>query len=457
MSRLFGTDGVRGVANQDLSPELAFQLGYAGAKVLAKQLVHKPRFVLGRDTRLSGSLMEQALCAGLCAAGADAYLAGIVPTPAIAYLTKEKGFDAGVMISASHNPFEFNGIKFFNSDGFKLSDALEDEIEAFLLAQADCPKGQLVADQRVQGADIGQLFHYPQGADHYLAHLRYAMGLDLTGFSLAMDCANGAAYELAPRLFRQLGAELHVMGNTPNGININDNCGSTHLKALQELVCEKGLSLGLAFDGDADRLLAVDAKGQVVSGDGLLAILSQYLRAKGKLRADSFVCTVMSNLGLQKFAKDQGFGLRQTKVGDRYVLEEMRAKELTLGGEQSGHLILLDYGTTGDGILSALALLKALHHSGQTLEEAAKALTIYPQVLKGVRVENNQKATVLASDDLQKQMNEIERALGDRGRLLVRASGTEPLIRVMLEGEHLEEIEQYAQQLVQTIEGLCRS
>lgn len=441
MARLFGTDGVRGIANTELTPELAFQLGYYGARVLAEGLQQKPRVIVGMDTRLSGALLEQALCAGLCSAGADAYCCGVIPTPGIAYLTADRGFDAGVVISASHNPYEFNGIKFFNSKGFKLSDAIEDEIEAYV-------KGTRPDTQpRPVGEDLGSVHSYPQGAEHYMTHLRYAMGLDLSGMKIALDCANGAAYDIAPKLFRQLGAELVVIGQTPDGLNINRDCGSTQLEALQALVKAEHCQIGLAFDGDADRLLAVDEDGQVVNGDILLAILARYFRSKKLLKQDALVVTVMSNLGLFVHAKEAGLKLVTTKVGDRYVLESMKEHGYNLGGEQSGHMILLDYSTTGDGILSALALLKALRKSGESLKQAGSLVTIYPQVLLQAYVENEFKAHVMEDDALLDAIREAEEQMGSRGRVLVRPSGTEPVIRVMLEGENDAEINELASRI----------
>lgn len=492
MARLFGTDGVRGIANTELTPELAFYLGYCGALVLAhRHLKHtesgrrdegvgsadlapsepiRPKVVVGMDTRLSGPILSQALCAGLCAAGADAYACGVIPTPGIAFLTRDLDFDAGVVISASHNPYEFNGIKFFNRKGYKLSDAQEDEIETLMRALGVLP-GQTEADQqqarqnlpetllhqalnRPTGSGLGRISVYQQGVEHYLHHLRYAMGLDLTGLKIALDCANGAAFDLAPRLFRQLGADLVIRGQTPDGININQDCGSTHLQGLSELVVAHQCDIGLAFDGDADRLLAVDETGQPADGDVILAILAQYLKNKGRLAKNRFVVTVMSNFGLTRFAEDNGFEWVTTQVGDRYVLEALLEQGLNLGGEQSGHLILTDYSTTGDGLLSALALLKALRRSHQSLKQARQMITLYPQVLLPARVKNEHKGRILNHPTLQAEQARIEAALKGRGRVLVRASGTEPLIRVMLEGEDLTWIQTAAQSLVTCVLNL---
>lgn len=448
MARLFGTDGVRGIANLELTPELAFKLAFYATQVLAKKIKneHKLKILMAKDTRISGDLLEQAMCSGFCAAGADVYCAGILPTPAVAYLNRSEGFDAGVMISASHNRFEFNGIKFINAEGYKLSDAEEDEI-AYLV------EGQGSLDfKRPSGEDLGLVYAYPQGKAHYFRYLRYAVGLDLSGFRIAMDTANGAAYQIAPELFKALGAELFVIADQPNGVNINENCGSVHVENLQKLVLEKKCDLGLAYDGDADRLQVVDDLGKKVDGDTLMAIFALYLKEKGKLHKNTLVATVMSNLGLRKFAKEHELHLEITAVGDRYVLERMRAHQFTLGGEQSGHMIFSDLSTTGDGILSSLILLKFLQRKAQKLSEARKILKVYPQVLKGVHVENDRKTFLLAHPELEELHYRFKDILGDRGRILIRASGTEPLIRVMIEGEDLIQIEAMAQELVHCIE-----
>lgn len=448
MGRLFGTDGVRGVANVELTPELAFKLGYYGAKVLAKNSDHQPKFVVGMDTRKSGSMLEHALCAGICSAGADVYCCGVIPTPGIAFLTSEMDFDAGVMISASHNPFEFNGIKFFNHKGYKLPDEIEDEIERHIRESSPA------SEERPAYEKLGEVHVFSQAGEHYLNHLRYALGLDLSGMKLAVDCANGATFELAPKLFRRLGAEVVVIGNTPDGLNINQDCGSTHLQALQELVVRKKCDLGIAFDGDADRMLAIDENGKILDGDVIMAILARYLRAKGKLAKDTLVVTVMSNLGLTIHAKETGLQLATTKVGDRYVLEEMRKNGYSLGGEQSGHFILLDYSTTGDGMLSALALLKALRRSGQKLSEAGTLMTVYPQVLLKTKVPNPVKSTLMEHPELQAEITRVEEGLQGEGRVLVRASGTEPVIRVMLEGKSVPAIQELAEKIVAKIDEL---
>jgi phosphoglucosamine mutase len=388
MGRLFGTDGVRGVANRELTPELAFDLGRAGAAVLAGEVRHKPRILIGSDTRISCGMLEAALAAGICAAGADAILCGVVPTPAIAYLTCARGCDAGVVISASHNSFEFNGIKFFNSEGYKLPDRVEDEIEAIIARREP--------SVRPEGEQIGRISRYDSAATDYAEHLKQTMGCDLTGLVIAMDCANGAASAIAPGLFRDLGAQVLPLGVTPDGVNINENCGSTHLGGLSHLVREQACSLGLAFDGDADRMLAVDEYGDPVDGDIIMAIIADDMRDKGNLPADTLVVTVMSNMGLDIAARERGIRLEKTKVGDRYVLESMVAGGYTIGGEQSGHIILTEYATTGDGILSALRLLRALQSRKQSLGEARKIMTVLPQVLKSARIPNEKKEAAMA-------------------------------------------------------------
>lgn len=448
MARLFGTDGVRGIANRELTPELAFKLAFYSAQVLSKKLGEqtKLKILIAKDTRISGDLLEQSMCAGFCSAGADVFCAGVLPTPAVAYLNRSEGFHAGVMISASHNSFEFNGIKFISASGYKLTDVEEDEISALVEGQ------ESLGFTRPYGEKLGVVHYYPQGKELYIRYLRYAAGVDLSGWRIAMDTANGSAYQIAPTLFKALGAELIVMADQPNGVNINKACGSTHVEALQQLVLEHQCDLGLAYDGDADRLQVVDNLGEKVDGDSLMALFALYLKEKGKLNEDTLVATVMSNLGLRKFAKNYGIHLETTAVGDRYVLERMREKNLSLGGEQSGHMIFSELSTTGDGILSSLILMKALKKQKQSLSEARKILTIYPQVLKGVHVPNDKKSFLLAHPDLEELHYQFKETLGESGRILIRASGTEPLIRVMIEGEDLSQIETMAEALVQCIE-----
>lgn len=449
MSKLFGTDGVRGIANKELTPELAFKLGFYGAQVLCKKTkTEKLKIVVAKDTRISGDMLEQAICAGLCSAGADVYCAGVLPTPAVAYLNRKSSFHAGVMISASHNSYEFNGIKFLDAEGYKLSDETENEITALIEGQESL---QFV---RPMGEELGRVYHYPQGKELYQRYLRSVAGVDLTGFKIAVDTAHGAAYQVAPSLFKELGAEIFVIGHQPDGLNINKECGSTHTKALQSLVLEKSCDLGVAYDGDADRLIVVDEKGESIDGDTLMAIFAQYLKEKGKLSQDTLVATVMSNLGLREFAKNHGIKLECTAVGDRYVLECMKKNAYVLGGEQSGHLIFLEISTTGDGILSSLMLLKALKKKGQKLSELKKLMRVYPQVLKGSKVANDKKSFVLAHPELEELHFAFKEELGDKGRILIRASGTEPLLRVMIEGENLQRIEEMATALVALIDKI---
>ncbi len=445
MPRLFGTDGVRGIANLELTPELAFLLGRAGASVLAGETSHRPRFLIAEDTRISCSMLESALVAGLCSAGADVALCGVLPTPGLAYLTRELGFDAGAMISASHNSFEFNGIKFFQGDGFKLPDLVEDRIEAHV-------NDTVEETERPVGHALGRRLELPDAAGRYEAHLRSALSPSLTGLTLVVDCANGATSRIAPALFRSLGATVVAIGDAPDGININERCGSTHLAGLAAKVVECRADLGIAFDGDGDRMLAVDEAGATVDGDQILAILSLEMKRRGTLAEDTLVGTVMSNLGLDRFAEREGIRLLKTDVGDRYVLERMQSGGFRIGGEQSGHVILLDHATTGDGILSALHVLSVLQSSGQPLSAAASVMRVLPQVIRNAKVPNAQKHLVLEDPDLVRICSESERKLDGQGRLLVRPSGTEPKIRVMLEGDDRELISDLADMLVREIE-----
>lgn len=441
MPRLFGTDGVRGIANKELTPDLAFRLGYAGAKVLTGEKVHKPMILVGADTRISCGMLESALVAGITSAGADAVLAGVIPTPGIAYLTRKYHCDAGVMISASHNSFEFNGIKFFGGLGYKLPDQVEDQIEAEVL-NFDENMNRPIGDQ------IGHRIPKANAARDYAEHLKRRMSVDLTGMKIALDCANGASYHIAPGIFTDLGADLVAIGIEPDGVNINLNCGSTHLDRLTQTVRREGCDIGIAFDGDADRMLAIDENGVMVDGDGIMAIIASGMQEAGELKDDKVCVTVMSNLGFDIFAEKSGIGLVKTKVGDRYVLEEMLKSGIVLGGEQSGHLILLDHTTTGDGMLSALALLKTLHNKGQRLSEARLIMQPLPQVLKNANIPNDRKVAALKDEDILAAIAQEEEKLNKKGRILVRASGTEPIIRVMIEGEDQKTIAKMAGRLV---------
>lgn len=445
MTRLFGTDGVRGIANKELTPELAFQLGWAGALVLAGECSHKPVILVGSDTRISCGMLEAALVAGICSAGADAFVCGVVPTPGIAFLTRKYKCDAGVMISASHNTYEYNGIKFFSSSGYKLPDDIEDRIEGLIGRFGDG------AGERPQGANIGRRIEKKNASHDYAEYLKRRMAVDLSGMKIGLDCANGASAHIAPTLFSDLGAEIVAIGIEPEGTNINDNCGSTHLDRLRLLVRRESCDIGIAFDGDADRMLAIDENGAMIDGDVIMAIIALDMKKEGQLRDNTLVVTVMSNLGLDLMAREQGIKLAKTKVGDRYVLEEMLKNGYTLGGEQSGHVILLEHATTGDGMLSALRLLRALINRGEHLGEASHVMTILPQVLKSAKVPNDKKERAMTDADVLAACEKCERQLAGVGRVLVRASGTEPIIRVMIEGQNIDEITQMADQLTTLI------
>ena len=443
MSRLFGTDGVRGVANTELTPELAFRLGKAAGLWFKKEDCHQPEILIGRDTRLSGQMLEAALAAGICSAGGNAVLAGVLPTPAIAYLTSNNEFDAGVVISASHNPFGDNGIKFFAHDGHKLPDAVEDEIAALALAEAE-------ANARPSGSDVGRI---RQMNDDLLAsyadHVFTAAATSLSGLKIVLDCANGAAYEVAPAVLRRLGAEIKILFDEPDGININSGCGSTHLEKLQQAVVEFGADVGVAHDGDADRCLLVDAQGQIVDGDKIMAICANELKRKGKLAADTLVVTVMSNLGLHVAMRKLGIHCEVTAVGDRYVLESMRENDYSLGGEQSGHVIFGDFATTGDGLITATQVLAAMQRSNRTLADLASIMTTFPQVLVNVRVKS--KDGWETNPAIRQAIDAAEAKLGGDGRILVRPSGTEPLIRVMAEGPDQTELDALAAEVAAVV------
>ncbi|WAM34085.1 phosphoglucosamine mutase [Caldicellulosiruptor morganii] len=446
MGRLFGTDGVRGIANKELTCELAFDLGRAGAYVLT-QTRQKPKILIGKDTRISCDMLEAALCAGLTSVGADVYLAGVVTTPAIAHLVKSHRFDAGIMISASHNPYEFNGIKFFNSQGFKLSDRIEDRIEDIILNKKwdEVPHAQFDAIGRVNKAEL---------ENDYRGYLKSTLnGASFKGIKIVMDCANGAAYKIAPAVFEELGAEVLVINNQPDGTNINKECGSTHLEMLKQEVVKNRADFGIAYDGDADRTLFVDENGEVVDGDKIMLLLAKALKDEGKLKNNTLVVTVMSNMGLFVAAKELGIDLEVTKVGDRYVLEKMLEGGYSIGGEQSGHIILLDYATTGDGILTSLHLTKLICKTNKKLSELAKIMKVYPQVLVNARVENSKKELYKEDSVIMDAIAALEHKFNGKGRVLIRPSGTEPLIRVMIEGEDYDEIKKDAEALAKLIES----
>lgn len=448
MSRLFGTDGVRGIANKELTPEAAFKLAYAAVSVLDEykfkdsDLRESGKVLIGKDTRISSSMLEDAMAAGFCAAGCDVVSAGVIPTPAVAYITDKYNLAAGVMISASHNSYEYNGIKIFADNGMKLPDEIEDKIEA---AMSEFPGG-IYAD-RPAYEQTGRHSFNEDIIREYEEHLLAEADFDLKGMKIAIDCANGAAYQTAPYVFSTLGAEILTMACEPDGININDNCGSTHLEALKRFVLENNCDLGVAFDGDADRLMLVDANGEEVDGDAVMAIIAEDFKKENKLQNNTLVATVMSNMGLEKAMNENSIEMLKTKVGDRYVLETMLAKNCSLGGEQSGHIIMLDHSTTGDGQLSAIKLLHALAKSGKSLAEAKKIMKKYPQVLENVVVSDEVKHGLADNAELAAMIARIEKDLADRGRILVRASGTEPKIRVMAEGEDIDEIRVYVQEI----------
>lgn len=444
MSRIFGTDGVRGIANSELTVQLAYSLGRAGAHVLTEG-AHRPKILVGMDTRVSGDMLEAALVAGILSVGAEAVCLGVVPTPAVAYLTRKYGADAGVVISASHNPVEYNGIKFFNKDGFKLSDELEDRIQELI---ENGFKGVPVPT----GAMVGKKQIVDNATDEYVAFAKSTIDGDLSGLKIAIDCANGAAYKTSEIALKELGAEVFVIHNNPDGVNINKNCGSTHPEDLMKFVVENNCDLGLAFDGDADRCLAVDEKGTLINGDFMMCISAKHLKEIGKLNKDTVVVTVMSNLGLDIALKEENIKTVKTKVGDRYVLEEMQKGSYSIGGEQSGHVIFLDFNTTGDGLVSGLQLAAVVKKSGKTLSELAAMMTELPQVLVNAKVPNDKKDIHIKDAEIAQEIKNMEDKLAGSGRVLIRPSGTEPLVRVMLEGKVQSELDEMATALAKMIE-----
>lgn len=444
MGRLFGTDGVRGVAGSELTIELATQLGQAGAYVLTKEQAHKPTIIVGCDTRISGGMLASALMSGICSVGANAIFAGVMPTPAIAYLTRKHKVDAGVVISASHNPMEFNGIKFFNGDGYKLSDALEDEIEALI---ANDMKDVTLPT----GSEIGKIEYRFDLIREYIDFMKKTVPVDLTGMKIVIDCAEGASYKTSVETLRELGAELVAIHTNPDGTNINANCGSTHMEELQARVVYEKAAVGLAFDGDADRMLAVDENGKMVDGDEIMAICANHMKEKGTLKKDTVVVTVMSNLGFTLMGQERNLHIEKTKVGDRYVLENMLANGYNLGGEQSGHVIFLDDNTTGDGLLSALHLLQVMVDTGKPLSELAKIMEVLPQALVNAKVPNHKKESFMEYPEIAGAIAELEEKFAGEGRVLIRPSGTEPLVRVMIEGKNQTQIEEEAKKLAELI------
>jgi phosphoglucosamine mutase len=439
MGKLFGTDGVRGLANRELTPELAYKLGrVAGA--LLKKPEQRTTLILGKDTRISGSMLEGALAAGICSSGVDVYLAGVIPTPAVAYLIRELRACAGVVISASHNPFADNGIKFFNEKGYKLADELEEKIEKLVQSGEDNLP-------RPTGSELGRTIFLADAVERYVGFLKEKVKVSLTGLRVVVDCANGAVCEVAPRVLRELGAQVISIHDLPTGVNINEKCGSTYIQSLQEAVQKYEADVGIAHDGDGDRVIVVDEQGQEVNGDKILVICGLALQAKGQLQ-DKVVVTVMSNIGLKKAFAQAGVHVYETKVGDRYVLEKMLETGAILGGEQSGHIIFLQHNTTGDGILTALNLLSVLQEAGVKMSELATQMETYPQVLINIRVKDQKWEK---STGIRQKIVESEELLGQEGRILVRPSGTEPLIRVMAEGKDRKQLEEIADRIGQQI------
>ena len=447
MARLFGTDGVRGIANEELTPLLAMQLGQAGAYVLTKEKKHKPTIMVGCDTRISGDMLSNALMAGACSVGANCIYVGVLPTPAVAYLTQKYKVDAGVVISASHNPVEFNGIKFFDGDGYKLPDAMEDEIEAVI-------RDGMRGIEFPIGPGVGKIKYRTDAREEYINHAVQSVNVNLEGMKIVVDCAEGASFYTSVEALKELGGDVVPIHNSPDGTNINANCGSTHMEELQARVVFEKAAVGLAFDGDADRLLAVDENGKIVDGDQIMAIVGNYMKSQGRLKKDTIVATVMSNLGFFLMGERCGLNMEQTKVGDRYVLERMREIGASLGGEQSGHIIFLDENTTGDGLLSALHLLQVMVETGKSLSELAGIMEVLPQALVNARVANHKKDKYMEYPVIAKAIEEIEKKFEGQGRVLIRPSGTEPLVRVMIEGKDMQVIQAEAEKLANLIQDV---
>ena len=446
MGRLFGTDGVRGIANSELTPELAFKLGKASGHVLGKNK-HKERpvFLIGKDTRLSGDMLEDAMSAGLMATGVNVIKVGVLPTPAIAHLVREYKADAGIIISASHNSFEYNGIKFFGSEGFKLDDDFEDQVETILLRDID-------VNSHITGERIGKCLDADDEAEmKYARFLESAIDESVEGMKIIIDCANGATSHVAQTVFTDLGVELVLINSNPDGLNINERCGSTHPEQLQKEVVEQGAAMGFAFDGDGDRVIAVDQKGNLIDGDKIMCICARMMIKRGELANNVVTATKMSNAGFFRHMKKMGCDVEVTQVGDRYVLERMLETGSKLGGEQSGHVIFLNHATTGDGILTSLQLMQAIKESGKTASQLSDEIELFPQVLKNARVKEENKGDFLKDEEICGRIEEIREELGESGKVFVRPSGTESLVRVMIEGENLEVITAYAQELTHLI------
>lgn len=447
MGRLFGTDGIRGVANTELTASLAFKTGQCGAYVLTKHTSKRPRILIGKDTRKSGDMLEAALTAGLCSMGAKVIPLGIIPTPAVAYLTRLYKADAGVVISASHNPCEYNGIKFFNCDGYKLSDGIENEIEEYIF-------GEKQLKELPTHGKVGYVSANHNAVEDYVSFAISTIDCRLDGMKIAIDCANGASYQTAFNALNKLGADVEAIHNTPDGVNINRECGSTHMESLQAYVKSIGADVGIAFDGDADRMLAVDENGNLIDGDQIMAVCAKYMSQAGTLKQNTLVATVMSNLGLFIAGEKMGINIPRTAVGDRYVLEEMLAHGYNIGGEQSGHIIFLDHNTTGDGLVSALQFLSVLKKTGMKASEAASIVDVLPQVLKNAVVKPENKQTYMENPEIAGAIKELEDEFNGEGRVLIRPSGTEPLVRVMIEGKNQEYITKKAEELADMIQRI---
>lgn len=446
MGRLFGTDGIRGIANKDLTCELAMNLGRAAATVLSSNSRRRPLFVVGMDTRISSEMLSSAITAGLCSVGADVLVLGVVPTPAVAHLIGKYKADAGVMISASHNPAEYNGIKMFSGDGYKLPDALEEQIEDIILNDIKPSETRL-------GADVGKVTYMTNAAKDYINHLKSTLPNSLDGLKIAVDCANGSASVTAKELMEQLGADATILYAEPDGININEKCGSTHIEALAKYVVENEMDLGVAFDGDADRCLCVDEKGNLIDGDQIMAICAKDMKERGKLAKSTVIGTILTNLGFVKFCEANDTNFIATKVGDKFVLEEMLLEEYNFGGEQSGHIIFRDFATTGDGELTAIQLLSLVKRSGKKLSELAKVMTKYPQVSINVTVGADAKVKFYTNAKVKEAIETAKEKLADKGRIVVRPSGTEPMIRVMVECNEEKLMNEVANNVAETVKS----
>lgn len=444
MGRLFGTDGVRGIANKELTPELAMNLGRAAATVLAVNSRRRPLFVVGMDTRISSEMLSNAITAGLCSVGADVLILGVVPTPAVAYLIGKYKADAGIMISASHNSAEFNGIKMFSGDGYKLPDVLEEQIEEIVL-------NEIKSSEVLIGGDVGKVTYMNSAIKDYVDHLKSTVPNSLDGLKIAVDCANGSASVVAEELMKQLGADATILYDKPDGININEGCGSTHIENLSKYVVENKMDLGVAFDGDADRCLCVDENGELIDGDQVMAICSLDMKERGRLAKNTVIGTILTNLGFIKYCEANGINFIATKVGDKFVLEEMLLEEYNFGGEQSGHVIFRDFATTGDGELTAIQLLSLVKRSGKKLSELSRVMKKYPQISINVNVTNDGKVKFYTNTAVKESIETAKEELGDKGRIVVRPSGTEPKIRVMVECNDEELMNKVANEVAETV------